>query len=336
MKDPPESDKRPMLNPKFQNAPLPVAVDQEAVEALASAIEAESGTNIERNRDLAAFSSWQIGGKADLYLEPPSGEILGLALCQARTLDVPVTVLGAGTNILIADAGIRGLTLRLGKAFDFRQWQGLGEAEAVVWVGSASRFIRLAKETVAEGYGGLEFAAGIPGSTGGAVAMNAGAFGGEISDTLVEVEGVTEDGQLTVWPRDKIKFAYRRLELPTRTVITSSRFRLRRSSKVRLRDAVARVQARRRKGQPQGFANAGSVFKNPPGEFAGRLIERVGLKGRGVGRAEVSREHANFILNLGGATARDVHDLMSLVQDEVWSRCGVWLEPEVRLVGEWV
>jgi UDP-N-acetylmuramate dehydrogenase len=288
-----------------------------------------------RQRPLAPLMSWQIGGPADLYLEPPSLEVLRAALVEATALAVPVTVLGGGTNVLVADAGVRGLVLRLGKAFDYRRWRGLGEAEAEVEVGAASRFIRLARETVEEGYAGLEFAAGIPGSVGGAVRMNAGAFGGEIADTFHSMVMVDLGGNLREALREELDFSYRRLALDAEAMITSVRFRLRRSSRGRLREAVARVQAKRRRGQPAGFPNAGSVFKNPTGEFAGKLIERAGLKGRAIGKAQVSPDHANFIVNLGGATARDVHDLMSCVQEAVWSGGGVWLEPEVRLVGDW-
>lgn len=290
---------------------------------------------LERDRLLGPLTSWQIGGPADLYFEPANLEGLATARVAANELGVPVTIFGGGTNVLVADRGIRGLVVRLGKVFDYRHWEGLGEAEASVEVGSATRFIRLAKETVENSYAGLAFAAGIPGSVGGAVRMNAGAFGGEIADTFEAMTYVDGDGDIHNVLRTDLEFSYRKLELDSDAVITSARFRLRRSSRGRLRELVTRVQAKRRKGQPAGFPNAGSVFKNPGGEFAGKLIERAGLKGRAIGKAQVSENHANFIVNLGGATASDVQNLMSCVQDEVWRSGGVWLEPEVRLVGDW-
>jgi UDP-N-acetylmuramate dehydrogenase len=164
--------------------------------------------------------------------------------------------------------------------------------------------------------------------------MNAGAFGGEISDTLTSMTWVTACGQIVEKPREDLQFSYRKLAFDRGSVITSVRFRLLRSSVGRLKQEVARVQEKRRRNQPAGYPNAGSIFKNPPGEYAGRLIEKAGLKGTTKGGAQVSAEHANFIINLGAASAADVRSLMSVVQEEVWSRCGVWLEPEVRFLGE--
>lgn len=165
--------------------------------------------------------------------------------------------------------------------------------------------------------------------------MNAGAFGGEISQALTSMTYVTRDGKIVEKLRGELQFSYRKLAFEPGAVITSTRFRLHRcSSMAKLQQAVARVQEKRRRNQPAGFPNAGSIFKNPPGEYAGRLIEKAGLKGTTKGGAQVSAEHANFLINLGSATAADVRGLMVAVQEEVWSRCGVWLEPEVRFLGE--
>jgi UDP-N-acetylmuramate dehydrogenase len=284
---------------------------------------------------LRRYTSFQIGGPADLFLDPPSIEVLAAALAAASQLDVPVTCLGGGTNILVSDEGVRGLVVRLGKAFEYIRWDEGDERGATCTVGAATRFIRLAKDSVSRGLQGLEFAAGIPGSVGGAVQMNAGAFGGEVSQTLVSLTLVDACGNIHEKPQESLHFSYRKLALDRGVVITSARFRLLRSSVGRLQQVVARVQEKRRRNQPAGYPNAGSMFKNPPGEYAGRLIEKAGLKGTIQGGAQVSDAHANFIVNLGTATARDVRDLMSLVQEDVWKRCGVWLEPEVRLLGQW-
>ena len=290
---------------------------------------------VELDHPLGKYTSFQIGGPADLLVEPQSVEELAKTLRVATELGVPVTCLGGGTNILVSDAGIRGCVVRLGKPFTYiREIQNEREAVSLE-VGASTRFIRLAKDTVSRGLAGLEFASGIPGSVGGAAQMNAGAFGGEISDTMTSMAYVTAVGEIVEKPREELQFSYRKLALEPGTVITSLRFRLLRSSVGRLQEAVARVQEKRRRNQPAGYPNAGSTFKNPPGEFAGRLIEKAGLKGMTKGAAQVSPEHANFIINLGGATACDVRELMSLVQEEVWSRCGVWLEPEVRLIGDY-
>ncbi|HYC54075.1 MAG TPA: UDP-N-acetylmuramate dehydrogenase [Candidatus Binatia bacterium] len=325
--------------------------------------EAGYGQALEPDFELRRHTSFQIGGPADLYFDPPSIQALSAALSAATENGVPVTVLGGGTNVLVSDAGVRGLVVHLGKAFEYIHDLGEGEEwrempvppdERVGWSegdpvptrrmlvhwadvesGASTRFIRLAKDTVSKGLAGLEFAAGIPGTVGGAAQMNAGAFGGEISDTLTSMTMVMATGEIVEKKRDELEFSYRKLALAPGTMIASVRFRLLRSSVGRLQQVVARVQEKRRRHQPAGYPNAGSIFKNPPGQFAGRLIEQAGLKGTTQGGAQVSPDHANFIINLGGATAADVRSLMSTVQEEVWKRCGVWLEPEVRLVGQW-
>lgn len=315
-----------------------IRVDAPAVPiaGLAERLQALAPTSaLSRDLKLKRFTSFQIGGPADLFFDPPSVEALGGALAAAHQLGVPVTCLGGGTNVLISDAGVRGLVVRLGKAFEFLRWTEVDYATADVDAGASTRFIRLAKDSVSRGYQGLEFAAGIPGSVGGAAHMNAGAFGGEISQCLTSMLLVTACGEIVEKSREELQFSYRKLALEAGDMIACVRFRLTRSSVGRLQQEVARVQDKRRRNQPVGYPNAGSIFKNPPGEYAGRLIEKAGLKGRTEGGAQVSPEHANFIVNLGSATAGNVRDLMGLVQEEVWRKCGVWLEPEVRFIGEW-
>lgn len=307
-----------------------------AVEALADRLAAvlTPPATVARAHSLLRYTSFQIGGPADLFVEPDSVESLSAVLAAACEAGVPVTCLGGGNNILVSDAGVRGLVVRLGKAFAYIRETGQDGAGVSFEVGAATRFIRLAKDTASRGLAGLEFAAGIPGSVGGAAQMNAGAFGGEISDTLTAITMVTLDGKIVEKLREELQFSYRKLAFDRPAVIASLRFRLLRSSVGVLQQAVARVQEKRRRNQPAGYPNAGSIFKNPPGEYAGRLIEKAGLKGTTKGGAQVSAEHANFIVNIGDATATDVRELMGLVQEEVWRKCGVWLEPEVRLIGE--
>jgi UDP-N-acetylmuramate dehydrogenase len=301
-----------------------------------AALEARVGSSakLSPRYALGRHTTFQIGGEADLYFEPDSIEQLAAVLAAASEIGVPVTCLGGGSNILVSDVGVRGLVVRLGKPFAYIRETGEDETGVSFEVGAATRFIRLAKETASRGLAGLEFAAGIPGSVGGAAQMNAGAFGGEISQTMTSMTMVTLDGEIVEKPREQLDFSYRKLAFDRPAVIASLRFRLLRSSVGRLQQVVARVQEKRRRNQPAGYPNAGSIFKNPPGEYAGRLIEKAGLKGTTRGGAQVSPDHANFIINLGAATASDVRGLMSLVQEEVWRKCGVWLEPEVRLIGE--
>jgi UDP-N-acetylmuramate dehydrogenase len=311
-------------------------LEPDAATALAIAIEATGAARPSFGEPLARYTSFRIGGPADLLFSPPSEEALAAGLAAARRFGVAVTILGGGTNVLVSDGGIRGLVVRLGKAFDFRRWTTLGDGEeALVDAGAATRLSRLVAEAVRRGYGGIEFAAGIPGSVGGGALMNAGAFGGELGSAIERISACTLAGERIEWVRSDLEFSYRKLALTRDVVITSVRFRLSRSSLPELRSTVQSIQAKRRTKQPLGFPNAGSIFKNPAGEFAGRLIEQAGLKGTTIGKAQVSPDHANFIVNLGGARAQDVRDLMSFIQGAVWRRSGVWLEPEVRLIGEW-
>ncbi len=293
------------------------------------------GLRLRLDQPLNRYTSFRIGGTADLFYEPTAVASLASALLAARRHGIPVTRLGGGTNVLVSDRGIRGLVVRLGREFDYRRWQEADGEHVPVEVGAASRLARFVHEAVDRGLAGVEFAAGIPGTVGGGALMNAGAFGGELGTVIAGAEAVTLEGERLDLDRSRLGFSYRKLALDVEVVVTSVRFSLLRSAAGKLRRIVEAVQAKRRRKQPLGLPNAGSIFKNPRGEFAGSLIELAGLKGRTVGRAQVSSDHANFIVNLGGASAADVHSLMSLVQDEVWQRSGVWLEPEVRLVGDW-
>lgn len=306
----------------------------ESLETLALGL-AEDEVEFHRSRSLARLTSWRIGGPGDLFVEPNDRQSLSAVLGRASAAGVPVTFIGGGTNLLVSDKGVRGLVIKLGEGFDYIRWADEGGEKATVEVGAATKLARLVRETVDAGYGGLEFAAGIPGLVGGGTLMNAGAFGGELGEAIQSIEVADGEGQVGRIGTTDLQFSYRKLALKADRVLISVRFVLLRSSTARLRSAVEVVQRKRRKKQPVGHPNAGSVFRNPPGEYAGRLIERAGLKGAQVGEARVSDEHANFIVNLGDARADDVRRLMQLVQDSVWERSGVWLEPEVRMLGEW-
>lgn len=183
------------------------------------------------------------------------------------------------------------------------------------------------------GWSGLEFLAGIPGSVGGAVVMNAGAFGGEVGDRVERLDLFTQEGRFVSVDRSRLKFSYRRFEIAEGTIIVRAHFRLEQASTEMVAEKIAANLKRRRETQPMEYASAGSVFKNPPGDHAGRLIEHAGLKGKRVGNAKISEEHANYIVNLGGATARDVMALMDLAKKKVRETAGIELEPEIKVVG---
>lgn len=285
---------------------------------------------LRREYPLAELTSFRIGGPADLLLEVADEDELALAVSAAHRCQSPVFVLGAGTNLLISDRGIRGLVVRLGPGFG-----ELAFADTRVRAGAAVAFGALVAAVVARGLAGLEFGEGIPGSVGGALIMNAGAFGGELARTVAAVEGVDGEGQRRRLRPDEIAFGYRKSALPQAFIVARVDFQLQPGDIGTLGARVAELKARRARHQPQGLPNAGSVFKNPPGGFAGRLLEQCGLKGERIGGAAFSDRHANFIVNLGGARAAEVRALIDLARQRVEDQTGIRLEPEVRMVGEW-
>jgi UDP-N-acetylmuramate dehydrogenase len=283
---------------------------------------------------LARYTSFRIGGPADALVEPDTVAELQALLSLLKGESVPFFLLGGGTNILVSDRGVRGVVIKLGEGFNYAVWEEQADI-ASVRVGAASSLGRFVREAVRKGYAGVEFAEGIPGSVGGGLLMNAGAFGSELSAVVDAITGVHHDGRAACLPGETLGFAYRRTALPPQFVITEIKFRLRQGSEEVIREAMLRAQRKRQRTQPHGYPNAGSIFKNPPGTYAGRLIEATGLKGQTLGRARISEQHANFIVNTGGASATDVKLLMEQIQHVVWEKNQVWLEPEVHLVGEW-
>jgi UDP-N-acetylmuramate dehydrogenase len=297
-------------------------------------LRAELGTRVRPGEPLARHTSFRIGGPADVLALPASAAELGRVLHTAAAYGVPVMLLGGGSNVLIGDGGVRGVVVKLGRGFGEIAWTE-HEDGAVARAGASVQLGRLARAAVERGLAGLEFAEGIPGTVGGALFMNAGAYGGELAAVVEAVEGVDRSGASLELRVPALTFRYRRAELPRGFVVTAVHFRLRREAAPAVRDRMAAARERRIAAQPQGTANAGSIFKNPPGDFAGRLVEAAGLKGARAGRARISEQHGNFIVNEGGARAVDVKTLMDVTQRVVWERNRVWLEPEVQLVGSW-
>jgi len=298
--------------------------------ALEHDLSARFGARLRSNHPLAELTSFRIGGPADLFLMIEDATELSAALAAANRHGVSCFCLGSGTNLLVSDRGIRGLAIKLGEGFGRIEIEGLD-----VRAGGAAQFGYLAETTVEQGLAGLEFGEGIPGTVGGGLVMNAGAFGGEMAAVVCAVRGVNASGEVVVLSSDAIGFAYRRTSLPPRFIITRVDFRLAHGDRDALRARVADIHAKRARRQPDGVPNAGSVFKNPPGNFAGKLLEKAGLKGARRGGAAFSDQHANFIVNLGGAHADEVRALMELAQERVRVSAGISLEPEVKLVGEW-
>jgi len=285
---------------------------------------------VRENEPMSRHTTWKIGGPADLLIVPSTEEELEAALRLCARHGFPWSVLGRGSNTLVSDKGIRGAVIKLGEGFDDARFEG----ETVI-AGASYSFVKLSVMAGKEGLTGLEYAGGIPGSVGGAVYMNAGAHGSDISRILQSASVVWEDGSREVLSNEEMKFSYRHSLLQERRgIITRAVFRLANGDRKEIAAAMATYKDRRRRTQPLQMACAGSVFRNPPNDYAARLIEAAGLKGLREGNAEVSRLHANFIVNHGGAKAEDVLALIKRVQQTIEQKNGITLVPEVLLMGE--
>jgi UDP-N-acetylmuramate dehydrogenase len=284
-----------------------------------------------RRVELAPFTTYKLGGPADLFVEADTPESLEAVGEAWRRHPLPVLVLGRGSNLLIADDGFRGVVVRLGSGFD----HATIDAEGMVTAGAAGSLPRLARAVAAAGWGGLEWGVGIPGSVGGAVRQNAGCFGGEVVDRLVEAEVVSlADGRRNWRSATSLDLSYRHSNLLPTEVVVTARFHTRPTDPAAAAEEMRRVTAWRRQTQPGGTLNAGSVFKNPPGEeAAGAIIDRLGLKGFQVGTVRVSPRHANFIEASREAVAADVRRLVAEVAARVLAATGITLEPEIQFVG---
>ena len=287
---------------------------------------------VQENVSLAPYTSARIGGPADVLVTARNADELARAVQACQDAQLPFTLLGGGSNLLVSDKGIRGVViLNKAKATEFRPG-----AEPTVWAESGVGFSNLAHRAAAQGFSGLEWAATIPGTVGGAVYGNAGAFGGDTARDLLRAEVLTEAGH-EWWPVEKMGYGYRTSFLKRSEIegiVLSAEFRLKNASAETIKNTIDQLTARRKATQPPG-ASMGSMFKNPPGDFAGRLIEAAGLKGMRIGNAEISTIHGNFFVNNGETRAEDVKALIELAQKTVFEKFAINLELEVELVGEW-
>ena len=277
---------------------------------------------------LDRHTTFRIGGPAALYASPESEDALCRLLDAAVRAGAPVLVLGNGSNLLVRDGGFDGRVVHLSKGLDRVTVEG-----TLLTAGGGALLSRVAVTAMEHGLAGLAFAHGIPGSVGGGVYMNAGAYGGEMAQVVETVKYWTRDG-LHCRPGTDMAFGYRHSRLmEEQGVVLSASFRLTPGSREQIQADMRELMARRKEKQPLEYPSAGSFFKRPTGYFAGALIEQAGLKGFSVGGAQVSEKHAGFIVNRNHATARDVIDLMEQVQQRVQAQAGVKLENEVRIVG---
>jgi UDP-N-acetylmuramate dehydrogenase len=316
------------------------------------ALRAAFGDRLQENVSLAPYTSARIGGPADALLAVTSADELAETVSRLWELDIPFVMLGGGSNMLVSDRGVRGVVvLNRAKAVRFDpgplpQEPRLRDGVRSTGAGQGSRprvhaeagvvVANLARRAAAHGLAGLEWAAAVPGTVGGAVYGNAGAFGGDMAGSLSHAELLTEHGRET-WPVEKMEYGYRTSVLKRhalKVVVLSAQLHLGHSTKEVVSVKINEFSERRRATQPPG-ASMGSMFKNPPGDFAGRLVEAAGLKGTRIGTAEISPVHANFFINHGQTKAEDVRALVNLAQKMVAEKFGVNLELEIELVGEW-
>lgn len=278
---------------------------------------------------MSKHTTFRIGGKADVFVSP-SLEQLPEIIKVAKKHGIPMTIIGNGSNLLVGDKGIRGLVI----GFDKEAGELLVEGNYMI-VGAGCLLSKMASEAAKRGLSGLEFASGIPGTLGGAIVMNAGAYGGEMKDVVVSAKVLTEDGEVLELTNDELDLSYRHSCIPEKGyIVLSATVKLQPKEEAMIREQMIDYKNRRVEKQPLEYPSAGSTFKRPEGYFAGKLIEDAGLRGYTVGGAQVSEKHCGFVVNKGNATAADVLQLMKDVQDRVYEQFQVKLEPEVKMIGE--
>ena len=279
---------------------------------------------------MSGNTTFKVGGKADLMVYPRDAEELGALMDILKNEGLPFLMLGSGSNLLVSDEGLRGVVISLRDGFKNIEKVG----EVTIDCGAGVSLAALVDFAAGHGLSGIEFLSGIPGTLGGAVWMNAGAFGSEMKDVIDSVSLADSDGDLKNIGINDLPFSYRKLDLDPQWIVTGCSLVLKKGDELIIREKIRSYAMKRAESQPLGSATAGSVFKNPPGEYAGRLIQDAGMKGAQVGKAVVSEKHANFIENTGGASASDIFELMKKVAAKVFEMSGIRLEPEVRIVGE--
>jgi UDP-N-acetylmuramate dehydrogenase len=292
---------------------------------------------IRQKEPMSRHTSYAIGGPADVFAVPVDRADCATLFREIREKRLKHIVLGGGTNLLVRDGGFRGVVISLQRMQAVkieREYHSIGGAFTVVFVEAGMPLQKLLSFTVEEGLTGLEFTAGIPGTVGGAVCMNAGTASGEFGDVIDSVTLLSPEGNMVTRGREEMGFGYRMCTIPEGHVVLDVRLILRRGDRDKIQAHVKEILNTRKQRQPAGQPNAGSIFKNPQEESAGKLIEAAGLKGKTVGNAQVSDKHANFIVNKGHAKASDVLALMEIVKEKVLQVHGVRLEPEIKIIGE--
>jgi UDP-N-acetylmuramate dehydrogenase len=286
--------------------------------------------NIKYDEPMKNHTSFKVGGKADIYFEPENIVELIKFISYLKEKSIPYFLIGNGTNLLVSDEGIRGAVVKLGDKMSSIQIEGeriIAECGALLSV--------LSKKAADCSLSGLEFASGIPGSVGGAVTMNAGAYGCEIKDVLERVEVLDSNLQLKVFDNKQMEFGYRKSIIEKHGyIVIKSTFKLKKANTWDIKRHIDELTEKRQSKQPINLPSAGSVFKRPEGYFAGKLIEDAGLKGLTIGDAQISDKHCGFIINKGNASAKDIYNLIKHIQKTIYERFGVKLETEIKLLGK--
>lgn len=278
---------------------------------------------------LRDYTSFKIGGKADILAFPDTANKMIAVTDYARSNGIPLLVIGKGSNLLVSDDGFRGIVINTCRFDEIKLID-----ETTIYCQSGASLSRLCRFALENSLTGLEFAFGIPGTAGGAAYMNAGAYGGEMKDVLVRCEHITSDGTVAAFNSSELDLSYRHsVYSDSNYIITSLVLELEKGNKAEIKAKMDDLMSRRKDKQPLEYPSAGSTFKRPEGHFAGALIEQCGLKGYTSGGAQVSEKHAGFVVNIGGATAADVMNVINHCKETVLNQTGVTLEPEVKIIG---
>ena len=287
-------------------------------------------TKVLKEEPMASHTTFRIGGPADYFVLPENAEELQGVLKLCAKEQVPYFILGNGSNLLVGDKGFRGVVIQLYKNFD-----GIEILGTTIKARAGAMLIRVAKEAAGAGLTGLEFASGIPGTIGGAMVMNAGAYGGEMKDVVTSVLVLTKEGEIRTLTKEEMNFRYRGSVIEDEGyIVLETVMELQKGDPLVIKSRMEELLLQRRTKQPVEYPSAGSTFKRPEGYFAGKLIMDAGLRGYQVGGAKVSEKHCGFVINAGGATAADVMQLMKDVSEKVEKKFGVRLEPEVKRIGQ--
>lgn len=287
--------------------------------------------NVKLNENMKLHTTFRIGGPADYYVEPNTKEEVKKLLLLCRKEEMPYYIIGNGSNLLVGDKGYRGIIIQIGKHLSKISFKENGQVTAQTGV----MLSKLAMEIAEHSYTGFEFAAGIPGTLGGAVTMNAGAYGGEIKDCIISALVVNPKGEFITLSKEQLELSYRNSIIQKEQyIVLEATFQFEKADKTKVLETISDLNQRRREKQPLNYPSAGSTFKRPEGYFAGKLIMDAGLKGYRVGGIMVSDKHGGFVVNVDNGTAKEALMLIEDVKGKVLEQFGVELEPEVRLIGE--